>query len=217
MTNMPEEYVASKYKAPRSKQRENLMHAHRARGHQNNNLWLVYSVKTRRDWILPSDRQLIHWLHYLETNKDVRTFDLAPEPVTANDGQRERRTELDAVVTLADGTVEWHEVKAHTAHSTSQLTAQRSAATREGHIHRLFTDDELVPHVKTAMRWLKAINFAASIRDLECATAHLAVLGYAHRVRRGIVRDFLVDLEFHESPIVQGVLVRLAVGGGDRP
>lgn len=62
--------------------------------------------------ILPSDRQLIHWLYYLETNHEVTSFDLAPEPILSKDDNETRATELDAIVTKRDGTIEWHEVKA---------------------------------------------------------------------------------------------------------
>jgi hypothetical protein len=205
--------MASTHKGLRAKQRENVKHAYNARGHQNNNLWLIYSVKTNRDWILPSDRQLVHWLHYLETNKDVRTFDLAPEAVVGNDGHKERVTEIDALVTCTDGTIEWHEVKADPADSTSQITAQRDAASRAGHIHRLFTDKELKPHVKTAMRWFKAICFAAAIRNHECNPARLALLAYVNWKRRGFINDILADLNSHEPPIIYGVLVRLTIEG----
>src|SRR5574342_340365 len=61
--------------------RKTVMEAYRSRGKGISNLWLVYSAKTNSDWILPSDRQLIHWLYFLEANPDVRTFDLAPEPI----------------------------------------------------------------------------------------------------------------------------------------
>jgi hypothetical protein len=33
--------------------------AYRSRGRMNRNLWLVYSQKTNRDWILRSDRHLV--------------------------------------------------------------------------------------------------------------------------------------------------------------
>ncbi|MET3139971.1 hypothetical protein AAKU61_004355 [Undibacterium sp. GrIS 1.2] len=77
--------MPKKTRSPKSLQRLRVFDAYRGRGHQNSNLWLVYSVKTQRDWILPSDRQLVHWIHYLETNPLVKWFDLAPEKNLSTD------------------------------------------------------------------------------------------------------------------------------------
>jgi hypothetical protein len=52
----------AKSRALPSKQRTNVIRAYRSRGRANRNLWLVYSPKTDRGWILGSDRHLVHWI-----------------------------------------------------------------------------------------------------------------------------------------------------------
>ncbi|HYD80316.1 MAG TPA: hypothetical protein VEC06_10945 [Paucimonas sp.] len=160
--------MGAKSASPRSKQRLHIFDSYRGRGHRNNNLFLVYSIKTNRDWILPSDRQFVHWIHFLETNHQVKTFDLAPELVVSTDDKEVRGTELDAEVVLRDGTKEWHEVKSAESEietARSQLLAQAAASSKEGVKYRVYTDRDLRPHVATSIRWLRAIAFAATLRD----------------------------------------------------
>ena len=206
--------VTEKGQSLRARQRENLMHAYRARGKRNNNLWLIDSPKTNRDWILPSDRQLVHWIHYLETDPRVKFFDLVPQSVSGYDGTRERSTELDAEVTYVDQKVEWHEVKAgDDVPSTSQLCAQRSAAERARRAHRIFTDRDLSPHIRTSVRWLKAIGYAAAIRDREHIPSRLALLSYLMKERAGTVGAIHSELLGHDPAVTAGTLVRLTIEG----
>jgi hypothetical protein len=206
--------VAGKTHSLRDRQRENIMHAYRARGHRNNNLWLVYSYKTNRDWILPSDRQLIHWIHHLEINPKVRSFTLTPDPVYGHDGERERITELDAEVIYIDNTVEWHEVKAgDDIKFTSQISAQQSAAERAGRIYKVVTDTDLSPHVKTSVRWLKAIGYAAAIRGREHMPSRLALVSFLKKEHFGTVGAIYEELSGHDPSVVGGLLVRLAIEG----
>lgn len=163
---------------------------------------------------MPSDRQLVYWIHYLETDPLVKWFDLTPEK-TAPFGQEESRgTELHAEVYLHDGSNEWHEVKA----SGSQLTrpeplAPYSATMAAPPKHRIFSDSELKPHVRSSMHWLKALNFAATIRDQKHTHVLLALLNFLQIRKLGIVRHLSSDLADYDPPVLQGLLVRLAVQG----
>lgn len=145
--------MAEQSASPRSKQRLRILDAYRGRGRKDNNLFLVYSVKTDRDWILPSDRQFVHWIVFLETAPNVKTFNLAPDIVFAQDEKELRGTELDAEVAMFDGHTEWHEVKSSESEleaHRSQLLAQAAAAWREGTKYRLFTDRDLTPCVRSS-------------------------------------------------------------------
>jgi hypothetical protein len=177
----------------------------------------VYSVKTDSDWILPSDRQFIHWLYFLEANPEVRDFDLAPDPILSEDKQETRATELDAIVTLQNGQIEWHEVKAgknknDPAHA-SQKTAQELAASIAHAIYKRFDDTELKPKVKVALRWFKAIGFAAAIRGEEHISCRTALIMLMKKNGRGNVLQILNHLADFDQAIIHGVLVRLALTG----
>ncbi|MDH4283701.1 MAG: hypothetical protein OEV35_00125 [Gallionellaceae bacterium] len=194
--------------------RKSVIKAHRSRGKRVNNLWLVYSVKTDSDWIIPSDRQLIHWLYYLEANPEVRSFDLAPSPILSEDNKEARATELDAIVTLQNGRIEWHEVKAEKNEDhSSQITAQANAALMENVTYKKFYDEDLKPKVKIALRWLKAIGFAASIRGEEHKPCRAELITVMKKIKQGSVKQLLGHLRDFDNAIVHGMLVRLAISG----
>jgi hypothetical protein len=201
--------------SPRARQRQSIQKMYRARGRQNHNLWLVYSVKTDRDWVLSSDSELIHWVCNLEAESTVRSFDLTPEAVHAFDANEPRSTELDAVVDYENGRREWHEIKAGTLLDTeparSQFQAQSAAAHQRGIIYRRFTAAELKPLAPLAVRWLNAIAFAAAIRDLSLAPTTLALLQTLRRLQEGEVNDLLIALALHDRMAVAGLLIRLTL------
>ncbi|MEC4718353.1 MULTISPECIES: hypothetical protein [Noviherbaspirillum] len=199
----------------RARQRRNVLDAYRARADHNSNLWLVYSVKTNCDWILPSDRQLVHWIHYLETDHAVHDFDLTPDPVASHDGVRPRCTELDAVVHRANGIQEWHEVKASLDEDRveSQLSAQAYAAQAAGVQYKIFTDVDLMPHAATSLRWLKAIAYASAIRDREYVVETGALISCIRSIQSGQLRQVVESLSSYDSAIVLGLAARVAIRG----
>lgn len=204
--------------SPRSAQRLRLLQAYRGRGHRNNNLFLVYSIKTDRDWILPSDRQFIHWIHFLETNKEVRAFDLCPEKVISHDGKEFRGSELDAEVQRKDGRLEWHEVKSDDASknvSKLQLIAQASAAARNPIVYKLFSDEQLTPHIKSSIYWCKVIAFATAIRDKAYNYETSTLLDLLQKLQQGTIGDVLSEAkdEINDVGVLLGLIARLAITG----
>jgi len=203
-------------RSPRSTLRRSIPDAYRARGHRLNNLWLVYSPKTDRDWLLPSDRQLVHWLVFLESNREVLSFDLAPEPVMSHDAKELRATELDAIAIYRDRHLEWHEVKAGTTlqeTDCSQFQAQVTAAREAGATYRIINDEDLGPNARLAMRWLKAVGFAAAIRGQEHSLCRSALVAYLNNKKSGYVRLIVSELQAFDSAVVLGMLVRLSLSG----
>lgn len=203
-------------KSPRSTLRRSIPDAYRARGHSVNNLWLVYSPKTDRDWLLPSDRQLVHWLVFLESNREVLSFDLAPEQEMSHDANEPRSTELDAIAIYRDRHVEWHEVKSGTAlqeTDRSQFQAQVAAAQKAGATYRIINDEDLVPNARLAIRWLKAIGFAAAIRGQEHGPCRSALVAYLNNNKNGYIRSMVSELQAFDTAVVLGLLVRLSLGG----
>jgi hypothetical protein len=202
--------MATSHQSLKGKQRQNLLHAYRARGHSVNNLWLVYSHKTNRDWVLPSDRHLVHWLYYLERATDVFTFDLMSEPATIHDAHPDIK--IDAVVRRADGTVEWHSV-ANSSRREAVSDGVPLTTAETTCLHRKFSDQDLLPHVRTTVRWIKALGYAATIRERELMAARLALLAYVHKKKSGTLGDLLHDLPYHDPAELQGIFVRLALEG----
>jgi hypothetical protein len=208
--------MAKSSQSPRSRARHSIPEAYRARGRGVNNLWLVYSVKTDRDWILPSDRQLVHWLYFLESDPQVVSFDLAPEPILSNDDKEQRATELDAIVVFRDRHVEWHEVKEGLklkAGDRSQFLAQETAAQKAGAKYRIINDTELRPNSRVAMRWMKALGFAAAIRGQEQNSCRIALTSCLHSLKSGYIQTIISELEGFDQAVVLGMCVRLAISG----
>lgn len=202
--------------SPKSSLRKSIREITRSRAHGNSNLWQDYSIKTDRDWVFPSDRQLIHWLYFLEANPDVLTFDLAPGIVISRDDSESRGTELDAIATLRNGSVEWHEVKAgdqHLAIYKSQFTAQFHAAQEAGATYRIFNDVQLKPVSKVAMRWLRAFAYAKVLRGEEHNSVRTALSLFALDKRSGTVSNLLESLSTIDQPVLLGMLVRMTVQG----
>lgn len=201
----------------KSSLRKSIIGAYRARGRGKNNLWLVSSIKTNQDWILPSDRQLVHWLYFLESNHDVLDFDLAPEPILSHDDNEERSTELDAVVTLKNKLQEWHEVKAdrgkQNPNNRSQFLSQAAAASKEHVAYHRFDDDELKPKVKVAMRWLKPLAYANAIQGKEHIQCKTVLALNLKNLGSGNIKQILEIMVEHDSAVVLGLLARLAIQG----
>ncbi|HEY0561925.1 MAG TPA: hypothetical protein VGD04_01240 [Methylophilus sp.] len=208
--------MASPGVTPQSNQRSNIKKAYAARGRGLGNLWLVYSVKTKSSWILPSDRQLIHWL-CLESNPEVESFDLAPKQIISHDGTETRATELDAIVIFKNRQVQWHEVKAGTnkkePSNQSQFNAQAAAASKEHVEYKIINDTYLKPKVRVALRWLKALGYADIIKDHQHTSCHRALENIVKTQLNGNIQQLVLALEDFDSSIVLGVLVRLAIAG----
>jgi hypothetical protein len=196
--------------SPRANLRHSIPAAYRARGRKVNNLWLIYSVKTDRDWILRSDRQLVHWLYFLETDPQVISFYLAPEPVPSHDDKAVGAADLDAIAVFRDRHVEWHEIKAG---NRSQIPTQETAAREAGAQYRIITDTELVQNSRVAMRWMKALGYAATIRGQEQNSCRIALASCLNTLKSGHIHELIFELEGFDPEIVLGMIVRLAIGG----
>ncbi len=201
----------------KSSLRKSVIGAYRARGRGKNNLWLVTSVKNKTDWILPSDRQFIHWIAHLETNSDVKSFNLAPDPVLSSDDIETRATELDATLVRQNGEVEWHEVKAgknkNDPKFRSQFLAQAAAASKEHVKYRILDDTDLKPKVKVSLRWLKPIAFANALREHEYTPCRIALTLFLKQKNSGNIKHVLEALPDHDSAVVLGLLAKLAIEG----
>jgi hypothetical protein len=179
--------MAVKGQSPRSMLRRSIPDVYRARGHRVNNLWLVYSVKTDRDWILQSDQQLIYWITFLEANPEVITFDLAPDPGGYLEDKEFNSVKIDAIAYFRDHHIEWHDIKAEAnrREMSNTLSQKQEAAHEVGVIYRIFKDDDLRLNAKLAVRWLKALGFAAAIRGQEHFPCRTALASYFNSKKSG--------------------------------
>lgn len=193
-----------------SKSKSHVLTAYRSRGRGNRNLWLVYSHKTRRDWILGSDRHLVHWVVFLETNPEVRTFTIEPEVrrFDGADGVQEQRA--DATAELCSGLREYHVLML----SSTAEGKRPTVASEGGHSSsncRIFTEADLFPLGAEAMRWLKLINYCAAIRDEEQEEATLACIAAMRKIDCGTLGNVLEALPDFDPQAVIGVFSRMVI------
>jgi hypothetical protein len=196
-----------------SRQRSHVLRAYRSRGRANRNIWLVYSLKTNRDWILASDRHLVHWLLFLETNPDVHSFVIDPTdgvPEGLTDG---RSRAVDALAVLADGKREYHRLLFSTVDDDSQARPSGETLAASAELVRVFAEADLHPRGAEAMRWLKVIGYCAAIRDERQSEATLAAVTIMRGLGRGKVVDATDRMADFDSQIALGVISRMAVLG----
>ncbi|WP_175796449.1 hypothetical protein [Burkholderia anthina] len=197
--------------APRStlssQQRANVMRAYRYRGRRNRQLYLVYSVKTSRDWIVPSDRRFLHWIAYLETDPSVVSFELRddadePEPF-------DRWPGVHALVTTRDNRIVGHRIVSdNEGGDQGAVPANCSDTVNEV---RLIRESDLRSKATVAMRWAKVICFAAGLRDQGLASEVALVSSIARRIESGTVRQIIEATPDVDAAIVKGLIARLSI------
>lgn len=204
--------LVKEHRSPTNTQRQRIFDAYRGRGHRNNNLFLVYSIKTDQDWVLPSDRHLVHWIYFLETDPNVKFFELAAE-------SHDERTPTWAVdVLLACGDRVTHKLGHPSARRNVSKFEQINddSDVQDSHIRcRVFSDENLEPVVKTSLRWLKPIAFAAALRHQEYSRQTLVLLEYFNRHLNGHIGQIFTEGEIceYEPAVIFGLVVRLAIRG----
>lgn len=192
-----------RHRSVTSKQRDSLLRSYRQRGHSNRSICLGYSVKTDRDWIFQSSRHFLHWIAYLETDRQVETFELASALECSDTPSVPQCRDFDAKVCLVDGRVIWHKIGAREVIDPDISNSEQ--------IVRVVTDEEIHSRSLVSMRWLKVICFAGALRGERQAALTAAVLQTVRSQRRGLVRDILGPLRDYDDATVKGVIGRLAI------
>jgi hypothetical protein len=196
-----------KKSSPKSQQRLRVMDAYRGRGRRNSNLWLGYSEKLGQDCIVTNDRQLVHWIVFLEIDPTVKCFDLASQ-ATAGEGDANVN---DVIVTRIDNSQEIHRVICD--HSLADGSEQEAPQSSDICKVRFFRDPDLTPHVRLAVRWKKALAYAAAIRGQKHTPVVVALHPVLKARMEGDIRQVIDDLSGFDEPTVIGILVRLAIAG----
>jgi hypothetical protein len=129
----------------RSRQRARVLDTYRGRGHRNSNLWLVYSVKQNQDILLHSDRSLVHWLAFLETDPTVLGF----RPVADQLGSLLQ-------VNLAAATIVERPDRKREVHLIGCGNQTETIETGVGPATiRVISEEELQNRSRIALRWLQ--------------------------------------------------------------
>lgn len=183
-----------------SRQRARVLDSYRGRGHRNGNLWLVYSIKGNRDFIFHSDRSLVHWLVFLESDPSVASFQEIDDELSERHGLPRAsamfvryRSGLDEIHLVATELPQIHEID--TGAGVAQL--------------RLIPEESLRTQAQVAVRWLKALSYAAVFRHQD-----LTVLGNLFtpsllRRRSGTLDELFSEFSEIDRATAYAVLVRV--------
>jgi hypothetical protein len=187
-----------------SRQRARVLETYRSRGRRNSNLWLVYSVKQDQDILLHSDRSLVHWLAFLETDPSVLSFRPAPEEVLA---QLEVERSTATLIERQDHRLELHLVACGTPAIDVVDTGVGMAQVR------MVTLDELQGRARLALRWMKAIGYAGLYRSRDVSPVLNQLIAYMMQRAHGSVDDLAAELLGMDRPSLYAALVKAAITG----
>ncbi|WP_124621835.1 hypothetical protein [Burkholderia sp. Bp9012] len=190
-----------------SQQRANVMRAYRHRGRRNRQLYLVYSVKTSRDWIVPSDYRFLHWIVYLEADPGIVSFELCDD--TAESDPSARWVGVHALVTTRDNRIVGHRI-VHDNEAVDQGVPPTNCSDVANEV-RLIRESDLRSKATVAMRWAKVICFAAGLRDQGLPSEVALVSSIARRIETGTVRQIIEAMPDVDATIVKGLIARLAI------
>lgn len=165
-------------KGPRlgTKFRGKLAASYGQRGVGPNSLWYVYSPRTRTDWVLRSD---LEWDHFVlaESDPDLVNCVYAPDKRTVTFQGDTVNLEIDAVVTLRDGTIEGRLVRYSTDEpdpmQAPKLARQTAAAEALGMRYRVLTEEYIRRNHILLANWRRAIAWLAAARDRSLAAFEL--------------------------------------------
>jgi hypothetical protein len=202
-------------KTPANAQRANVLIEYRSRGRANRNLWLVYSIKTDLDWILPSDKHFLLWLTYLECNPDIRSFRFVDE-VQGKDVVLGNAASPVAIATRRDGTEEHHVVHG-AVRSVGRDALERGGRgepyVTEASVVRVATDEDLRGRAREAIRWLKIVSYATALRGQELTAQTVAVITSLRSLGSGTISSVLDSLPDFDAATILGILARMAILG----
>lgn len=132
------------------------------RGHGVGSISYVYSPKNDRDFVLPTDIELLHFLH-LEASSEVQSYDLDPERVVAHvAGRGYVASKPDAVVQLFSGGQRLVKVKYQVdldndIRAAAQVAVQKQAAEKIGAEWSAYTDTMAQAEDRLLHDWLQIV------------------------------------------------------------
>lgn len=187
-----------------SRQRAQVLQTYRSRGRRNSNLWLAYSVKLDQDLLLYSDRSLVHWLTFLETDRNVSGFGPLPTEVLAQLGVEHSAATL---VEHKD-----HKLEIHLLTDGTRTVSNIDTAAGNAHV-RLVALDELQGRARLALRWMKAIGFASMYRSRDLSPVLNQLIVQMMQRDQGSVDDLAADCFGLDRPALYAALVKAAITG----
>lgn len=177
------------------------------RGKHFGNLWAVYSTKMNQVISLGSDRQLVHWLLYLEFSCDVISFQFNPTFKAVNSDSLDR-LDYHVEVNRREGMVELHYLRV-TGRSQNYAEKLR-AAEKLKYRYIEFSDEDWAPKMGKLLSLLRLSSFLGGGRHTYIpAGLDQAAMDYVSHSRRGTLQSFLSALSPYDRNLSLLVFCRL--------
>lgn len=177
------------------------------RGQHFGNLWAVYSCKVDEVLLLSTDRQLAHWLLFLEFSPSVKAFSFKSGAIEL--GQNPGLTlNYHVEVVPVEGDNELHYLQ--TEGYTESFSDKILEASRCRYKYREFNDKDWEPRRNHVLPLLKVASFlAGSINIYIPSMLREKAIEYILRTRSGTLRGFLSALSEFERNLILVIFARL--------
>jgi len=162
------------------------------RGKHFGNLWAVYSTKMNQVIRLGSDRQLAHWLLYLEFSCDVISFQFNPTFKSVNSDSL-NRLDYHVEVNRRVGMVELHYLRV--AGRSENYAEKLRAAEKMKYSYIEFSDEDWTPKKGKLLSLLRLANFLSGGRNTYIPVGlDQTAMDYVRYSRKGTLQSFLSAL-----------------------
>jgi hypothetical protein len=177
------------------------------RGKHFGNLWAVYSTKMNQVILLGSDRQLAHWLLYLEFSCDVISFQFNPTFKAVNSGSLDR-LDYHVEVNRREGMVELHYLRV-TGRSENYADKLR-AAEKIKYKYIEFSDEDWTPKKGKLLSLLRLASFLSGGRHTYIPVGlDQTAMDYVSYSRKGTLQSFLSALSSYDRSLALLVFCRM--------
>lgn len=184
------------------------------RGKHFGNAWSVYSYKTKKHYKLTSDVEFAHWLLFLEFDQKVRDFELYP-PARLLIHPRPHKVQLNAEVSLSDGSLEWHKIIPLDHQETDTVVLDlKKLAQDQGVKLRVFSLEQIVPLKYKIMPLLRVLACLTGGKYLT-APYNLSqdVSAYVRTNIKGSLGGFLEHFSGHDPSVLHYFFAKLYAEG----
>lgn len=188
--------------------------AYDARGEHQNILWLHYSPKAKRDFVLSSDLEYAHFL-LAESDTRIDKVDYAPGTRVARIAGETFGTVVDAEVQFKSGEVVWREVKfsedlaeGEANRASLQILIQQQAAKDAAVRHEVLTEKEIFACPQRIRNWHRVVAWLAAAREWALHDYALEVAALIRRLGRIEFREALALGDAEHSPLYGAALLQ---------
>lgn len=177
------------------------------RGKHFGNLWAVYSCKVEEVLLLSTDRQLAHWLLFLEFSQTIKTFSFKAGSLDfAQRSELVLNYHVEAVPVEGENELHYLQVEGRSDNFEEKVLVAKQYKYK----YREFNDEDWAPRRNHILPLLKVASYLAGSRDLYIPyELKEKSLSYVEAIRAGTLRGFLSALSSFDRNLILVVFAQL--------